>query len=278
MRATENRSWANWEDEARTLDAQDALAAFRQNFYTQPNVIYLDGNSLGLLSRQAEAALLRFVESWKTQAIDGWTSGESPWFYFAEELAALTAPLIGAEANEVIVTNSTTVNLHQLLATLYALDSDRPLVLADALNFPSDLYALQSQLRLRGLDPATHLVLVPGRDGLLDEEDIVAAMSGQVQIALVPAVVYTSGQLLDIAYLTAEAHRRNILIGFDCSHSIGIVPHEFDAQDVDFAFWCSYKYLNGGPGASGGIVPEPPPLWTRARIGRLVRQREGTPI
>ena len=243
----------NWEEEARRLDGEDELAGFRQHFYLQPNTIYLDGNSLGLLSRQAESSLLRIVEMWKGLAIDGWTSGESPWFFLAEELAKLTAPLIGADADEVIVTNSTTVNLHQLLATLYVADSARSSILADALNFPSDLYALQSQLRLRGLDPATYLILVPGRDGLLNEDDIVDGMTSQVQIALLPSVVYTSGQLLDIAYLTAQAHRRNILIGFDCSHSIGSVPHDFNAQDVDFAFWCSYKYLNGGPGASGGL-------------------------
>ena len=243
----------NWEEEARRLDGEDALAEFRQHFYLQPGVVYLDGNSLGLLSRQAESALLRILEAWKTSAIDGWTGGASPWFFLAEELAKQTAPLIGADSDEVIVTNSTTVNLHQLIATLYTPDTTRSLILADALNFPSDLYALQSQLRLRGFDPATHLILAPGRNGLLEEEDIVARLSPQVQVALLPAVVYTSGQLLDIAYLTEQAHRRNILIGFDCSHSIGSVPHDFDAQNVDFAFWCSYKYLNGGPGASGGL-------------------------
>lgn len=244
----------DWEEAARELDRRDELAAFRQQFYMRPDVIYLDGNSLGLLSRQAEAALLNVLEMWKTLAIDGWTSGNSPWFTLAEELAKQTAPLIGADADEVIVTNSTTVNLHQLVATLYAPDPDRSHILADALNFPSDLYALQSKLRLHNLDPATHLILVPGRNSLLlNEDDIVARMTERVQLAVLPSVVYTSGQLLDIAHLTAQAHRRGILIGFDCSHSIGAVPHDFDTQGVDFAFWCSYKYLNGGPGASGGL-------------------------
>ncbi len=201
----------DWEEEARELDARDQLAAFRQQFYIRPDVIYLDGNSLGLLSRQAESALLNVLEMWKTLAIDGWTSGSSPWFTLAEELAKQTAPLIGAEADEVIVTNSTTVNLHQLVATLYAPDPSRSHILADALNFPSDLYALQSQLRLHNLDPATHLILVPGRNGLLlDEDDIVARMTAQIQMAVLPSVVYTSGQLLDIAYLTAQAHNRDI--------------------------------------------------------------------
>jgi kynureninase len=243
-----------WEAEAQSRDTSDALAPFRDHFYRQPGVIYLDGNSLGLLSREAEAALLRALDMWKTLAIDGWTSGPSPWFWMAEELAKRVAPLVGAGAGQVIVTNSTTVNLHQLVATLYTPGPCRPKILADALNFPSDLYALQSQLRLRGLEPDADLVLVPARPGMrLEEEDIVAHMTPDVQMAVLPAVVYTSGQLLDIAYLTEQAHRRGILMGFDCSHSIGAIPHRFDAQGVDFAFWCSYKYLNGGPGAAGGL-------------------------
>ena len=162
---------------------------------------------------------------------------------------------MGAEAGQVIVTNSTTVNLHQLVATLYTPKPSRPKILADALNFPSDLYALQSQLRLRGLEPDCRSRACPcPRTGMrLEEEDIVAHMTPDVQMAVLPAVVYTSGQLLDMAYLTEQAHRRGILIGFDCSHSIGAVPHQFDAYGVDFAFWCSYKYLNGGPGAAGGL-------------------------
>ena len=247
----------DWAARARALDDTDELAAFRERFYLQPGVIYLDGNSLGLLSRDAEASLLRVLEMWKTQAIEGWTGGASPWFYMAEELAAQTAPLIGAQPDQVIVTNSTTVNLHQLLATLYTPDPARPRILADALNFPSDLYALQSHLRQRGRTPEHDLVLAPARavDNILrlEEDDIVACMTPGVQMAVLPSVVFTNGQLLDMAYLTAQAHKRGILIGFDCSHSIGAVPHDLDAQGVDFAFWCSYKYLNGGPGASGGL-------------------------
>ncbi len=246
-----------WQARARIEDERDELRAFRERFYVQPGVIYLDGNSLGLLSRDAEASLLRALETWKTQAIEGWTSGTSPWFYMAEELARQTAPLLGAQSDQVIVTNSTTVNLHQLLATLYTPDPARPRILADALNFPSDLYALQSYLRQRGRTPEDDLVLVPARDTdnapRLDEDDIVSRMTPDVQLIVLPSVVFTSGQLLDMEYLTGRAHTRGILIGFDLSHSIGAVPHELDAHDVDFAFWCSYKYLNGGPGASGGL-------------------------
>lgn len=239
---------------AQQLDAQDTLAHFRERFYRRHGQIYLDGNSLGLLSQNAEASVLRVLEQWKTLGIDGWTEASPPWFTLAEILAEGVAPLIGASAEETIVTNSTTVNLHQLVATLWDPSSPRTVLLADPLNFPSDLYALQSQLTLRGLDPARHLTRVRSRDGLtLDEADIIAAMSDDVQMLVLPSVVYTSGQLLDIARVTQAAQEHGILVGWDCSHSIGAVPHRFEEWGADFAFWCSYKYLNGGPGAVAGL-------------------------
>jgi kynureninase len=241
-------------DEALRLDADDELARFRDEFYLPQGQIYLDGNSLGLLSRRAEAAVLRVMREWKEFGVEGWTGGDPPWFYLAEALAANVAPLLGAEADEVIVANSTTVNLHQLLATLYEPRSPRTTILTDELIFPSDRYALQSQLALRGMDPDLNLKIVKSADGVtLDENEIVAAMTDDVQMVVLPTVIYTSGQLLDVAKLTCEAHRRGILVGFDCSHSIGAIPHQFDSCGVDFAFWCHYKYLNGGPGAPGGL-------------------------
>lgn len=239
---------------ARRLDAEDDLASFRDGFYCRPGQIYLDGNSLGLLCKQAEAATLRVLEEWKALGIDGWTEAETPWFYLAEELGRQLAPLIGAEPEEVVAANSTTVNLHQLLATFFQPEGRRAKLLADDLSFPSDSYAFQSRLRGKGLDPATHLIRVPSPDGLtLSEAAIIQAMTGDVALAVLPAVIYTSGQRLDAAFLTEQAHRRGIPIGFDCSHAVGAVPLQLDAWDVDFAFWCSYKYLNAGPGATGGL-------------------------
>ena len=239
---------------AAALDAHDALASFRARFFLLPDVIYLDGNSLGLLSQAAERAILAVVQQWKTQGVAGWTEADPDWFTLAEKLGAQTADLIGADPDEVIVTNSTTVNLHQLLSTLFDPTAARPAILADELNFASDIYALRSHVSLRGLDPATALILATSRDGiLLYEDDLIAAMTPDVQVALFPSVLYRSGQLLDMERLTREAHHRGILIGFDCSHSIGAVPHHLSRWGVDFAFWCSYKYLNGGPGAAGGL-------------------------
>lgn len=242
------------EEYAVELDKQDKLKDYRNEFYTQNDVIYLDGNSLGLLSKRAETALQQTVEAWKNYGIDGWTKGEHPWFYLSESLGDLSAPLIGASKEEVIITGSTTVNLHQLVGTFYKPSDQRTKILADELNFPSDIYALQSQLRLKGYAPDEYLVQVPSSDGLtLDEDDIIKRMTDDIALIVLPSVLYRSGQILDMERLTKEAHARNILIGFDLCHSIGAIPHHLSYWDVDFAFWCNYKHINGGPGSVAGL-------------------------
>jgi kynureninase len=245
----------SWDEEARRCDADDSLRRFRDRFYRSPGRIYLDGNSLGLLSRDAEAATLQVLAEWREYAIEGWTDAPDPWFTLAETLAAGVAPLLGAEPESVVVTGSTTVNLHQLLATFFdpaRVGQNR--IVCDRLAFPTDRYALESHLRLRGLDPQTHLITVASRDGItVDADDLIAALTPDVQMAVLPSVVYTSGQLLDIPAISRAARERGILVAWDCSHSIGAVPHDFDDWNVDFAFWCHYKYLNAGPGSVGGL-------------------------
>jgi len=249
---------------AQQMDQRDPLARYRNEFYLLPDTIYLDGNSLGLLSRRAERTLLESLDDWKRLAIDGWLEGSHPWFYLAEQLGAMTAPLIGAFPDEVIVSGSTTSNLHQLAATFYQPEGKRTKILADELNFPSDIYALQSQLRLRGYEPEEHLVRVKSRDGrFLHEEDIIAAMTDEIALIVLPTVLYRSGQLLDIRRLTEAAHERGIFIGYDGCHSVGAIPHAFSEWGVDFAYWCNYKYLNSGPGGVGGLYVN------RKHFGRL---------
>jgi kynureninase len=239
---------------AKQLDKDDSLGRFRDEFYLKSDSIYLDGNSLGLLSKRAEQTLLDSLKDWKQQGIDGWTKGMYPWFYMAEELGERLAPLVGGSPGEVIATGSTTVNLHQLVATFYKPEGTRTKILADELTFPSDIYALQSQLRNHGFDPDIHLIRVKSRDGrFIEEEDIIEAMTEDIAIIVLPTVLYRSGQILDIKRLTEEAHNRGILIGFDACHSVGSMPHSFSEWDVDFAFWCNYKHLNGGPGSVGGL-------------------------
>ena len=237
---------------ARKLDQKDTLGSFRSEFYLQ-DTIYLDGNSLGLLSKRAESTLLKTVEAWKTLGIDGWTNGEHPWFYMSENLGHQLAPLIGADPDEVVVTGSTTTNLHQLISSFYKPTAKRFKIVADDVTFPSDIYALQSQVKLKGYQPEDALIKVKNTEGRLLEEDIIAAMQEDVAIVVLSSVLYRTGQLLNIEKLTAEAHKRGILIGFDLCHSAGSVEHTLSDSDVDFAFWCTYKHLNGGPGAVGAI-------------------------
>lgn len=248
----ESSQWAKaYADE---LDRWDPLHSYRKEFYLQPNTIYMDGNSLGLLSKRAEKTLLECLDDWRNCGIEGWTHGRNPWFYLSEELGERIASLVGADPQEVILTGSTTLNLHQLVTTFYKPEGKRTKILADALTFPSDIYALQSQLSIRGLLPEEHLIQVQSRDGrMLEEDDLIAAMREDVAVAILPTVLYRSGQLLDIEKLTSEAHKRGILIGFDACHSVGVVPHDFSKWGVDFAFWCNYKYVNGGPGCVGGL-------------------------
>ena len=241
-------------DYALRMDAEDPLASFNDRFYHLPGIIYMDGNSLGLLSRDAEASLLALLEEWKTLGIGGWAGAKIPWITYAERLGELQAGMVGAEPGEVVVCGGTTVNLHALVATFYEPEGARKKILADELNFPSDLYALASQIKLRGGDPDEDLVLVESRDGrTIEEDDVVEAMTDEIALILLPSVYYKSGQLLDMRRLTREARKRGIPIGFDCSHSVGVIPHRFDEWGVDFAFWCNYKYVNGGPGSTGSV-------------------------
>ncbi len=239
---------------AHLLDGKDQLASFRKEFYIKENTIYLDGNSLGLLSKRAEQSLFGIVDSWKSYGIDGWTEGEHPWFYLSESIGEKMAALVGAEPDEVVASGSITVNLHQLVSTFYEPEGRRTKILADELNFPSDIYALQSQLQLKGYSPEDHLLQVKSEDGhFLKEDDIIKAMTEDVALILLPSVLYRSGQILDMKRLTEEAHKRGIVIGFDLAHSAGALPHKLSDWGVDFAVWCTYKHLNGGPGAVGAL-------------------------
>ncbi len=234
-----------------SLDKKDDLAGFRSRFYIPHRTIYMDGNSLGLLSKDSEKSLLRLLQEWKTLGIKGWMEGERPWFWFAEEMGALAATIVGARPEEVILSGTTTINIHALVSSFYNPHGKKVKILADELNFPSDIYALKGQLKLRGFDPGKHLVLAKAdKNGLLNEQHIVDLMDDETALVFLPSVIYSTGQLLNMELLTAEAHKRNICIGFDCSHSVGAIDHSFNEWDVDFALWCSYKYLNGGPGSA----------------------------
>src|SRR5690625_5377264 len=197
-------------DYARQLDKEDQLASYRDEFYLKDDGVYMDGNSLGIMSKRAEQSTLDLLESWKQYGIDGWTEGEHPWYYLSEKLGKKMAPLVGGKEKEVVVTGSTTVNLHHLVSTFYKPEGKRTKILADTLNFPSDIYALKAQLNLKGYDD-THLVQVSSEDGhTLNEDDIIEAMSEEVALIVLPSVLYRSGQILNMEKLTNAAHDRGI--------------------------------------------------------------------
>ncbi len=235
---------------AEELDRKDDLASFRERFSLIPGAVYMDGNSLGLCPRDAEKAIAGTVEEWKGLGIRGWMEGNPPWFEMAERVGGDAAPLVGADPDEVVLAGTTTVNLHALVSTFYEPTPERSVILADELNFPSDLYALGSQVALRGFDPDKSLRLAGSPDErTLDEEKVIGEMKPDVCLVVLPSVLYRSGQLLDMERLAMAAHDRGIPIGFDCAHSAGAIPHRLSEWGVDFAFWCSYKYMNSGPGS-----------------------------
>jgi kynureninase len=227
------------------------LAGFHEEF-AKPKGVYFAGNSLGLMPRDAEAAVAKVIQEWKQYGVEAWA--DCGWLDQAERLSAALAPLVGAHPDEVIVTGTTTVNLHQLLATFYQPHANKRKILIDRHAFPSDRYAVASHLRFRGGDPVADLTVVSARNGqIFSPGELAEKFTTDIAIAVLPSVIFTTGQLLPLAELVEAAEQKEILLILDCSHSIGSVPHDFHRDRVPFAFWCSYKYLNGGPGAVGGL-------------------------
>lgn len=204
------------------------------------------------MPRGVESAVTKLIQEWKQYGVEGWADGG--WLDQAERLSPALAPLVGAHPDEVIVTGTTTVNLHQLLATFYQPRANKRKILIDRDAFPSDRYAVASHLRFRGGDPAADLMVVSPRNGqIFSPGELAEKFSTDVAIAVLPSVIFTTGQLMPLAELVEAAEQKEIVLILDCSHSIGAVPHDFHRDRVPLAFWCSYKYLNGGPGAVGGL-------------------------
>ena len=239
---------------ARELDKLDKLHHIRERFYLNEDEIYMDGNSLGLSSKDAEEALLNMFNVWRREAIKIWGIENGRYFNFSKNIAEKLKNLINADADEIIIMGSITTNIHQGLATFYKPTKEKYKIIVDELNFPTDIYATKSIIELKGYNVDDVLIKVKSRDGrTISEEDIISKMDHDVALILLPSVLYRSAQLLDMELLTKEAHKRGIIIGWDLAHSIGSVPHDFKKIDPDFAVWCSYKYLNAGPGATAGM-------------------------
>jgi len=247
--------------DATRLDETDPLAGFRERFYIPPHAdgecVYLCGNSLGLQPKRARRYLQEELEAWERLAVEGHFRGRRPWKDYQERFAAPLAALAGARDDEVVCMNGLTVNLHLLMVSFYRPTTTRYKLLIERSAFPSDRYAAVSQLRYHGLDPADALIEIGPRPGeaTLRHADLAAAIrdaGDALALVLLPGVQYLSGEALDIAGLTAEAHAVGALAGWDLAHAIGNLPLALHDSGADFAAWCSYKYLNGGPGAVAG--------------------------
>lgn len=236
------------------MDNNDRLGHFKQRFYIKNGTIYMCGNSLGLCSRDAEETLLRALEDWKDEGVKMWNIANSKYYLYSNNLAQLMAPLINADPAEVVITGSTTINIHQVISTFYKPGNVRYKILVDNLNFPTDRYAVDSQVRLKGYDPKDAVKVVESRDGsFITEDDIIQAMTEDVALILLPTVLYRSAQVLDMEKISRVAREKDIIIGWDLCHAIGAMEIDFKSLEVDFAVWCTYKYLNGGPGSSAAI-------------------------
>lgn len=246
---------------AAKLDAADELASFRRAFELPRErrrpLVYLCGHSLGLMPRRAPSAVAAELERWAAHGAEAHFHGKNSWLDYHERFAAPLAALVGARRDEVVAMNSLTVNLHLMLVSFFRPAGKRTKILIERGAFPSDRYAVQSQLAHHGLDPATHLLEIGARRpaSLLDLDEyeaLLAARGEEIALVLLPGVQFLTGQALPIAELAAAARRYGCRAGFDLAHAIGNVPLALHAAGADFAVWCSYKYLNAGPGAVGG--------------------------
>ncbi|MDZ4716591.1 MAG: kynureninase [Cytophagales bacterium] len=246
---------------ARSLDKQDPLRKFQSQFHI-PKIkgkksLYLCGNSLGLQPRNVKSYLLEELHDWATLGVEGHIHGKRPWLYYHHLTKKSLAKLVGAKPSEVVAMNQLTVNLHLMLTTFYRPTSSRFKILAEAGAFSSDQYALESQIKLHNLDPQRSLVELSPRPGefALRTEDILAAIEkhgDELALVLFGAVQYYSGQFFDVSSISAAARKVGANVGFDLAHAIGNVPLSLHKDGVDFAVWCSYKYLNSGPGSVAG--------------------------
>jgi kynureninase len=259
---------------ARALDAADEVRSFRREFALPRRgartLTYLCGHSLGLMPRGARRDVDREIERWAERGVDGHFADRRHrgWLDYHERFSAPLAALVGAKVGEVVAMNTLSVNLHLMLVSFFRPAKERCKILIERNAFPSDRYAVMSQLEFHGLDPAEHLLEVAPRTGAwtLDLDDFRALLEAhgeRIALVLLPGVQYLTGERLNVAAFTAEAHRFGCRIGFDLAHAIGNVPLALNAAAPDFAVWCSYKYLNGGPGAVGGCFVHE--RWAKAR-------------
>ena len=250
------------EDFARKMDSADPLAHFRDRFFfprtkAGEESLYLCGHSLGLQPKTAASYVDAELRAWAELGVEGHFHAKDPWMPYHRLVTQQTAELVGAKPDEVVVMNSLTVNLHLMMVSFYRPTNQRHKVVIERGAFPSDQYAVKSQIRFHGYDPESSLIELTARAGeacLRDEDvhDLIEKEGESVAIILLGGVNYATGQVFDMAGITETGHRKGCVVAFDLAHAAGNIPLRLHEWGPDFAIWCSYKYLNGGPGSVGG--------------------------
>jgi kynureninase len=247
---------------AQKQDAQDSLAAYRDKFHHPvidgKQVLYFTGNSLGLQPKSAREYINKELDEWAKWGVEGHFEAENPWVSYHEILTPASARLVGAKESEVVCMGSLTNNLHLLFVSFYKPTAKRFKIISEAKMFPSDRYLLETQVRHHGLDPDEAIIEISPREGehLIREDDIIAAIeehSDELALVFFGGMNYFTGQLFDMEKLTQAAHEHGALAGFDLAHAAGNVPLELHKWNVDFAAWCTYKYINSSAGNVAGL-------------------------
>lgn len=247
---------------AQQLDAKDPLKTFRNRFHIpsfhEKQVRYFTGNSLGLQPKSTKEYILEELEAWEKYGVEGHFLAKKPWFAYHEKLTDKVANIVGAKPIEVVVTHSLTTNLHLLMVSFYRPQGKRTKLIYEAKAFPSDQYALESQVKFHGLDVEKDLIEIAPRQGehLIREEDILAKIEevgDELALVMIGGVNYYTGQLFDMKKITEATHKVGAIAGFDLAHAAGNINLKLHDWGVDFAAWCSYKYLNSSPGGVSGM-------------------------
>ncbi|HEV7779286.1 MAG TPA: kynureninase [Luteibacter sp.] len=246
---------------AEAQDAADPLRDFRAEFLIPPHEgrdsLYFCGNSLGLQPRSVRAAIASELDYWGELAVEGHFRGRLPWLDYHEYVRDDLATVVGALPSEVVAMNTLGVNLHLMMVSFYRPTAERHAILVEAGAFPTDRYAVESQIRFHGFDPATSLIEIDGDEAngglsMVAIERVLAEHGSRIALVMLPGVQYRNGQAFDLAAITRLGHSHGCMVGFDLAHWVGNLPVNLHDTGPDFAIWCSYKYLNGGPGAVGG--------------------------
>ena len=247
---------------AQQMDEKDPLKSYRDRFHMpsfhEKTVRYFTGNSLGLQPKSTKEYVLEELDAWEKYGVEAHFLAKKPWFSYHENLTEKVANIVGALPIEVVVTHSLTTNLHLLMVSFFRPDGKRKKLICEAKAFPSDQYALESQIKFHGLSMEEDLIEIAPREGehLIREEDVlakIAEVGDELALVMIGGVNYYSGQLFDMKSITEAAHKVGAIAGFDLAHAAGNVNLKLHEWGVDFAAWCSYKYLNSSPGGVSGM-------------------------